>query len=53
VEGFDWRVFLKQWSIELLEDDEIVQQLPADAIAAHWLGYPGATNDQMRAPKFA
>lgn len=42
---FDWNLFLRQWSrdlLERLEDSEFVN-LPSEVIEVRWLGYPGAT----------
>jgi hypothetical protein len=44
---FNWKAFLAEWNHELLQDDEIVQRLPAGVVAAGWLGYPGATEAQI------
>jgi hypothetical protein len=45
----DWKAFLTQWSRDMLQDDDIVQHLPADVVASGWLGHPGATEDQIAA----
>ena len=45
---FDWESFLRQWSQELIEsiqDDQ--NQLPLEVIESNWLGYPGATQEQI------
>jgi SMI1 / KNR4 family (SUKH-1) len=47
--AFDWKAFLTQWSRDLLQDDEIAHDLPADVVASGWLGYSGATEDQIAA----
>lgn len=48
METFDWRSFLRQWSAEWLEDEETdLAAVPSDVIAARWLGYPGATEEQI------
>lgn len=44
---FDWRAFLTRWSKELLDDPEIVRELPAGVVASGWLGYRGATAEQL------
>src|ERR1700724_972012 len=46
---FDWKAFLTQWSRDLLQDDTLTKRLPADVVASGWLGYPGATDDQIAA----
>ncbi|MEB3179705.1 MAG: SMI1/KNR4 family protein [Nostocaceae cyanobacterium] len=45
---FNWESFLRRWSQELLESmkDE-QQQLPPAVIESGWLGYPGATEEQI------
>jgi len=43
----DWHNFLKRWSAELLQDLDVKAKLPADVIASGWLGYPGATEEQI------
>lgn len=45
----DWPSFLKGYSDELLADEEIREFLPADAVAAGWLGFPGASVEDLTA----
>ncbi|UIE37551.1 SMI1/KNR4 family protein [Leptodesmis sichuanensis] len=47
--AFDWKSFLQQWSQAILESmtEEQLAQLPPDVIATGWLGYPGATEQQL------
>ncbi len=47
--AFDWKSFLQQWSQAILESmtEEQLSSLPADVIATGWLGYPGATEQQL------
>ncbi len=47
---FNWSEFLKQWSQEILEDgqDQQLQNLDKDQ-QEQWLGYPGATEEQILA----
>jgi hypothetical protein len=47
--AFDWESFLRQWSQAVLESmsDEQLSQLPQEVIASGWLGYPGATEEQI------
>ena len=47
--AFDWEKFLRRWSQAILEsmDDEEKQQLPEAVLDSGWLGYPGATEDQI------
>lgn len=47
--SFEWESFLQQWSQEILESmkEDQLAQLPQEAIASCWLGYPGATEQQI------
>ncbi len=47
--SFDWENFLRQWSQDILAsmDDKEKQQLPQAVLDSGWLGYPGATEDQI------
>lgn len=47
--SFDWRSFLQQWSRAILEsmEEEQLSQLPPEVIESGWLGYPGATENQL------
>ena len=45
---FDWESFLRQWSQELIESIQDEQnQLPLEVVESNWLGYPGATEEQI------
>ncbi|MDJ0693014.1 MAG: SMI1/KNR4 family protein [Mastigocoleus sp. MO_167.B18] len=45
---FDWENFLRQWSREILESREnFLGELPIEVIDSGWLGYPGATEEQL------
>lgn len=45
---FDWRPLLERWSQEILRDDPIYRQtLPDDVVSTGWLGYPGATEQEI------
>ena len=46
---FDWERFLRRWNQAVLEsmDDLEKQQLPPEVLESNWLGYPGATEDQI------
>ena len=46
--AFDWPTFLREWSRELLASADIADQLPPEVVASGWLGYPGATEEQLR-----
>ncbi len=45
--SFDWPSLMTQWNAELLVDDDIRAQLPPEVIAAGWMGYPGASEEQI------
>src|SRR5579859_5995010 len=47
--GFDWPGLMTKWNADLLADDEIRPQLPPEIIASGWLGYPGASEEQIAA----
>ncbi|WP_193199652.1 SMI1/KNR4 family protein [Nostoc sp. MG11] len=46
---FDWDFFLRQWSRDLLErlENSEFTSLPLEVVHTRWLGYPGATNDEI------
>jgi hypothetical protein len=45
---YDWLPFLKQWSTEILSSKSNKRKrFPLDVIDSGWLGYPGATDDQI------
>ncbi len=50
-EHFNWHEFLAQWSRTLLTDEEIkadvLDLLPAGTADAEWLGYTGASEEQI------
>jgi hypothetical protein len=46
---FDWLPFLQQWSHEWIETEEGQRKLPPEVLASGWLGYPGATEEQLAA----
>jgi len=46
--GFNWRDFLGQYSQELLADDNIRASLPPEVIASEWLGFDGASDEDIR-----
>lgn len=43
----NWPELLRRWNAELLSDPGITDKLPDDAETRGWLGYPGATEDQI------
>ena len=46
---FDWSTFLKRWSEEWLQDRRYRDQTPPEVVARGWLGYPGATEEEIAA----
>jgi hypothetical protein len=45
---FNWETFLRRWSQELLKSvNNDQQQLSPEVIQTGWLGYPGATEEQI------
>ena len=47
VATFAWKGFLEQWSRDLLQDPDVVEDLPVEVVASGWFGYPGATEAQI------
>lgn len=47
--SFRWRPFLKQASRELLKNVRISESLPGDVVASAWLGYDGASEEEIAA----
>ncbi len=45
---YPWRPFLEQFSRELLADNQIRKQLPVEVIQSQWLGFDGATEEQVQ-----
>ncbi len=47
--SFDWESFLRQWSQSIIEtmEDEEKQFLSPQILESGWLGYPGATEEQI------
>lgn len=45
--NFDWQELLTQWSKELIEANEFIEDISPEVITSGWLGYPGATEDQI------
>ncbi|HEU4321531.1 MAG TPA: SMI1/KNR4 family protein [Roseiflexaceae bacterium] len=45
-----WERLMRQWSQDMIEDDDFVSELvPDSVIATQWLGYPKATEAQIAA----
>jgi hypothetical protein len=48
MDTFDWESFLRRWSREILKSlGNASDKLPPEAIESGWLGYPGATEEQI------
>lgn len=47
-ENFNWRRFLSQWSRDFISYFDVSDQLPENVISSQWLGYPAATEEQIR-----
>ena len=45
--ALDWRGFLQEWSRALLASPAVAAQLPRDVVTSRWLGYTGATEEQL------
>jgi len=45
--GFDWSAFLQQWSHAILITKKAGERLPQEVLAAQWLGYFAATEEQI------
>ena len=48
MDSHEWLPFLQQWSREIATAPNQVEKLPPDVIASGWLGYPGATEEQLQ-----
>jgi SMI1/KNR4 family protein SUKH-1 len=46
--GLDWRNFLEQFSQRLLSDEKIQAQQSQKILDSRWLGFAGATNDEIK-----
>jgi cell wall assembly regulator SMI1 len=44
----DWDSFLRQWSRQIIDTGKYNHSLPPDVIASGWLGFPGATEEQLQ-----
>ncbi|MGF1499478.1 MAG: SMI1/KNR4 family protein [Elainellaceae cyanobacterium] len=47
--AFDWQRFLENWSREYIACTQNTKQLPAEVLETSWLGFPGATEEQILA----
>jgi hypothetical protein len=43
-----WNGFLRQWSKEIIATGKYNHMLPPEVIASGWLGFPGATEEQLQ-----
>jgi hypothetical protein len=43
----DWLPFLEKWSREIAASPNHADKLPEDVIASGWLGFPGATEEEI------
>jgi hypothetical protein len=44
---FDWETLLQDWSIALLESNDLEEEPPQDVIETQWMGYKGASEEQI------
>jgi hypothetical protein len=44
---YNWQLFLEAFSRLMLKDNDIRGSLPPEAVAANWLGYPGASLEEL------
>ena len=44
---FNWKDLMTAWNQDLLAEEDIRADLPPEVIASGWLGYPGATEEQL------
>jgi hypothetical protein len=45
--ALDWQGFLRQWNTDILARAEARAELPRKVVKAGWLGFPGATEEQI------
>src|SRR5688500_7650225 len=43
----DWLPFLQKWSREMATSPNHAEKLPPEVVASGWLGFPGATDEQL------
>ncbi len=46
--GYDWKILLTGWSVALLNSNSLHLEPSPEAIKNRWLGYPGASDEQIR-----
>jgi hypothetical protein len=44
-----WKSFLSEYNRELLSYEEVVERLPRELLKTEWLGFPGATDEEIAA----
>lgn len=44
---FDWVSFLRRWSQAVLARDDVSEWYPPEIVATGWIGYAGATEEQI------
>jgi len=49
IEVDDWQELLADWNAQLLSDPDITAHIPQDVCQSGWLGYSGATEEQIQA----
>ena len=47
--SFPWKDLLAQWSVEIIRSGEYEDELTPEVAGSGWLGYPGATQDEIAA----
>lgn len=45
---YDWLELLREWNAELLADTKITGKLSSSDVVQDWLGYPGASAEQIQ-----
>jgi hypothetical protein len=45
--SFDWKTFLADFGLELLQNNEIRESVPEEVIESGWMGFPGATEAEI------
>ncbi|MBY0231388.1 MAG: SMI1/KNR4 family protein [Gemmataceae bacterium] len=45
----DWKPFLDRFSHEILKDEKARARLPAEAVESGWLGFPPASDEEIKA----
>lgn len=45
--NLDWHSFLPHWSATVLRSAELAVSLPQEVVTSKWLGYSGATEDEI------